>query len=113
MDPNELYDILHAKALNMTGSFNVIDLSRKTLELNKHPRNEAINANKTIYVLMIIHADRNHITIIPDQPVLDGRSFDGNRGVTYTINSDCQIDEILMKILYLYISNITSETCSK
>jgi hypothetical protein len=103
-----LYDILHEKALNMTGSFNVIDLSRKILELSKRSRDEVININKTIYILMIIHSDRNKIHIIPNQPVLDGRSFDGNRGVTYTINSDCQIDEILMKILYLYVSNITT-----
>ena len=108
MKPNELYDILHEKALNMTGTFNVIDLSRKILELSKYPRNKVININETIYILMICHADRNNIPIDPTQPVLDGRSFESNRGVTYTINSGCQIDEILLKILYLYVSNITN-----
>lgn len=107
MDPNELYDILHEKALNMTGAFNVVDLSRKILELSKRSRDEVLNINNTFYILMIIHSDRNNIPIISDQPVLNGRSFDGNRGVTYTINSDCQIDEILMKILYLYVTSVT------
>lgn len=112
MDPNSLYDILLEKASGMTGSFNIVELtrelSRKILELSKRSRNDVIEVNKTIYVLMIIHSERTGVPIPNDQPVLGGRSFDGNRGVTYIINFESQIDEILMKVLYLYVSNITS-----
>ena len=108
MDPNELYDILYKEALGMKGVFNVVDLSRKILELGKRVKSEIINVNNTIYILMVIHAVRNNISINPLQPVLDGRSFDSDRGAIYTINSGCQLDEILLKILYLYVSSITT-----
>lgn len=108
MDPFELYRILHEKALNMTGAFNVIDLSRKILELSKRSRDEVLNINNTFYFLMIIHADKYGLIINENQPILNGRSFGENKGVTYTINSDCQIDDILMKMLYLYVSNVTT-----
>lgn len=115
MKIEELYNLLLAEVQTMNNSFNVVNLTKKILGLNKisqndiadiNKRNSIINVNKTIYMLMVLHTDINKIHIDLNQPVLNGRSFGDNRGVTYTISTDSLLDETILKILYLYVTNI-------